>query len=147
MSRGPGRVQRYIRGHLAALKGDWCPAPDLAAAYAIAVGIPLELRRGRRVCQRAIPYAPRSVESAVYRAVTSMPGIEWSRNSYGLFMDSAYIEYPPWLYCYRDASFLTRPEWPPLRGAEWREQCRTPVSVAAVDVTNSRNTYARDGAR
>jgi len=42
MSRGPGRVQRYIRGHLAALKGDWCPAPDLAAAYAIAVGIPLD---------------------------------------------------------------------------------------------------------
>lgn len=143
MSRGPGRVQRFVTGHLAALEGEWCPAPDLAVAYALASGVPLEMRHGRRDYQRAIPYAPRPTEEAVYRACRVLADsgvISWSRNAYGLFMESYYRQFPPWRYCYRDLSFPAR-EWPPPGGESWRERCRTPLSVAAVPRVPSRNTY------
>jgi hypothetical protein len=140
MSRGPGRIQRYILAHLAALEGQWCPAPDLAAAYARAAGIPLEARHGRRYYQRAIAYAPRAVESAVYRAASGLTGLAWSRNKWGLYYDCGYHDLPPWLYCYRDASFPRPPQWPPAGGTAWRARCRTPVNVAGLARENSRNT-------
>jgi hypothetical protein len=121
-----------VTEHLAALEGQWCPAPDLAAAYALASGVPLEIRHGRRDYQRAIPYAPRAAEEAVYRACRVLADsgvITWSRNAYGLFMDSHYRRFPPWRYCYRDPSFPAT-EWPPPGGESWRERCRTPLSVA-----------------
>lgn len=143
MSRGPGRVQRFVLAHLATLEGGWCPAPDLAAAYAVASHIPLETRHGRRDYQRAIPYAPRPAEEAVYRACRVLADcgvITWSRNAYGLFMDSHYRQFPPWRYCYRDVSFPAG-EWPPSGREAWRERCRTPLSVAASHGVPSRNTY------
>ena len=140
MSGGPGRVQRYILAHLAALDGDWCPAPDLAAAYAMAAGIPLEVRHGRRYYQYAIGYAPRPAESAVYRAASGLAGIAWSCNRRGLYYDSYYSDLPPWRYCYRDASFPAPPQWPPTGGAAWRVRCRTPVNVAGLTHDDSRNT-------
>jgi len=143
MSRGPGAVQRLVLGHLAALEGEWCPAPDLAVACALSSGIRLELRHGRRTYQRSIPYAPRAAEESVYRAARMLADrglITWSRNGYGLYMDSAYGDLPPWLYCYRDPSFPDPAQWPPPGGAEWRTRCRTPVSVAADNCVRSRNT-------
>jgi hypothetical protein len=108
VSRGPGRVQRFVLAHLAALEGNGCPGPDIAVAYAVASCIPLEMRRGRRDYQRAIPYAPRPTEEAVYRACRVLADrgvITWSRNAYGLFMEPHYARFALWLHCYRDPSF------------------------------------------
>jgi hypothetical protein len=114
--------------------------PDLAAAYAQAAGIPLEFRHGRRAYQLAIGYAPRAVESAVYRAASQLEGIAWSRNRWCLYYDTGYIQFPPWLFCYRDPAFPAPPHWPPAGDVAWRRRCRTPVNVAGRTDGNSRST-------
>lgn len=136
MSRGPGVIQRFVLMHLGALQGEWCPTPDLAAAYALAAGVPLVERQGRLNWHR-FRSAPRSVEESVYRAVRTLADrrtIETKGNGYGLFMDARHSGLPGWFTCARDPSFPD-PGWVMRRREEcdrpWRERCRTPlISVA-----------------